>query len=211
MKKRIVVNENKFSGRHYAWQSSRSKKPFTNPMQSCKAVQLYPSDIVVDIGAYIGEYSLFASRQVREVRSYEASPSTFGVLRMNKKPNMQIFNAAVIGGNEPQVELFLSDGIGAANSIVKKKKDSVIVRAINYRDAVQGATVAKIDVEGAEYDYDIIQPNLRAIILEFHPISDNWEAAYKIMEDLRRHGFKPAYKVPQFKNGWDTNSAWIRR
>jgi hypothetical protein len=49
----------------------------------------------------------------------------------------------------------------------------------------------KIDVEGAEYGYDIIKPNLRAIILEFHPVTSNlsgglslkWEKAYDIMQN----------------------------
>lgn len=210
MSKRIVINQNNFSGRHYAFQSARSKKPFSNPMQACKAIKLLPSDVVVDIGAYVGEYSLYASRYVQKVISYEASPDTFQVLSMNKKRNMTIHHKAVIGGNKEQITLYLSSGIGATNSIVKKKKDSVIVDAINYVRAVQGASVAKIDVEGAEYEYDIIQPNLRAIILEFHPIGDNWNAAKKIMQNLMSKGFRPAYKIPQFKNGWDTNSAWVR-
>lgn len=210
--KRIVLTENKFSGRHYAWQSEKSKKPFSNPMGACKSIELYKSDIVVDIGAYIGEYSLYASSRVREVHSYEASPETFKVLAMNRKSNMQIFNKAVIGGNDKTVELFLTEGIGAGNSIFQgRKKDSVTVEAVNYLETIRNATVVKIDVEGAEYDYDIIQPNLRAIILEFHPISGDYSAAFQIMKDLQNKGFKPAYRVPQFKNGWDTNSAWIRR
>ena len=210
--KRIVLTENKFSGRHYAWQSLTSKWPFRNAMAACKSIELYKSDIVVDIGAYVGEYSLHAASRVREVHSYEASPETFKVLAMNRKSNMQIFNKAVIGGNDKTVELFLTGGIGAGNSIFKgRKKDSVTVEAVNYLETIRNATVVKIDVEGAEYDYDIIQPNLRAIIIEFHPISGKYTGAYQIMEDLQNKGFKPAYRIPQFKNGWDTNSAWIRR
>ena len=76
------------------------------------------------------------------------------------------------------------------------------------------ATVVKIDVEGAEYGYDIVQPHLRAIILEFHPISGiplgGWRGkAVQIMEEIQLKGFTPTM-VPSFKNGWDTNSAWAR-
>ena len=44
----------------------------------------------------------------------------------------------------------------------------------------------KIDVEGAEYNYNIIQPQLRAIILEFHPLTKkDWEGmAYNIMNKI---------------------------
>jgi hypothetical protein len=34
--------------------------------------------------------------------------------------------------------------------------------------------------------------------------------ANTIMEELQDHGFAPSIEIPKFKNGWDTNSAWIR-
>ena len=123
---------------------------------------------------------------------------------------------AITGGDEKNVNLYLSSGIGATNSIIKKqkKKKVVQVKALNYKKAIEEATVVKIDVEGAEYSYDIINnitPKLRAIILEFHPITEiNWEnEANSIMTQLNKIGFKPLL-VPKFRNGWDTNSAWIR-
>ena len=205
------INSN-FTGGHYAIQSNKSSKPFTNPMGACKSIKLYPDDIVVDIGAFVGEYSLFASRFVKRVVSYEASPDTFKVLKMNYRTNIFPKNLAVVGDSRKQVRLFLSKGIGATNSIVNSKKESVLVGAINYIDAVREATVVKIDVEGAEYDYAIIQPQLRAIILEFHPRSDDkdWLKANEIMAQLRSNGFRPTYKIPRFLNGWDTNSAWVK-
>lgn len=204
--------KNKFTGGHYAIKGKNSKQPFTNPMGSCKSVKLYPNDIVIDIGAFVGEYSLFASRFVKKVIAYEASPETFKVLKMNARKNIFPKNLIVVGDDRKNAELFLSSGIGATNSIINKKKESVIVPAINYYDAVKIGTVVKIDVEGAEYDYDIIQPNLRAIILEFHPLKNDktWMKARKIMDDLAKNGFEPTFPIPRFKNGWDTNSAWVR-
>ena len=201
-------------GEYYALRGDGAKNAFKNPMASCRKVILNSNDIVVDIGAFVGEYSMIASRVAKKVISYEASPDVFKVLSMNKKPNMTIHNKAVIGGNEKSIELFLSKGIGATNSIVKStsKRGSVVVPAINYIQAVKGATVVKIDVEGAEYEYDIIQPYLRAIILEFHPIANiDWQKkANKVMSDLKKAGFKPLM-IPGFKNGWDTNSAWVKK
>ena len=215
---KVVKIKSSFTGGHFAIQSEQSSKPFTNPMSACKSVPLFENDVVVDIGAFVGEYSLYASRFANTVISYEAAPTTFEVLKQNQKPNMTIHNMAVVGDNRDSVKLYLSSGIGATNSIVKRKGRGVVVKAISYDEAVKDATVVKIDVEGAEYGYDIIKPNLRAIILEFHPVTSNlsgglslkWEKAYDIMQKLRHAGFEPACKVPKFRNGWDTNSAWIR-
>ena len=202
--------DSKFTGGHWGIRNAKAKKAFQNPMTACKSVQLLPNDIVVDIGAFVGEYSLFAAQTAKRVVAYEAAPDVFDVLCMNARKNIIARNLAVVGDDRKEVELFISSGVGATNSIVKKKAKSVFVEGIHYDEAVREATVVKIDVEGAEYDYDIIKPNLRAIILEFHPISDNWEAAEQIMADLASAGFRPTCKIPRFQNGWDTNSAWVR-
>jgi FkbM family methyltransferase len=218
-KQAVEFVSNSFTGGHYAIRGKDSKKPFTNPMASCKVVELKGSDIVADIGAYVGEYSLWAAPQVAKVIAYEASPYTYEVLQKNcaevskAKDKIFTYNKAVTGGDETKVTLFLSKGIGATNSIAKSKgkADKIVVDAISYDKAVEGATVVKIDAEGAEYSFDIIKPHLRAIILEFHPLSgEDWqEKASEIMRQIKSAGFKPLL-VPQFKNGWDTNSAWLR-
>jgi len=211
----IFVNDS-FTGGHYALKNKKAKNAFKNPMQSCKSIKLFPSDIVVDIGAYVGEYALYASRFAKQVIAYEASPYIFEVLKMNSRDNIRLHNKAVVGDDRKETQLYLSKGMGATNSIVKKirKKNSICVECANYTEIVKPATVVKIDVEGAEYGYDIVQPHLRAIILEFHPISGiplgGWRGkAVQIMEEIQLKGFTPTM-VPSFKNGWDTNSAWAR-
>jgi FkbM family methyltransferase len=203
----IQFVKSKFTGGHYGFVATRSGKVFTNNLREITSVPLSADDIVADVGAFVGEYSMWAARQgVKKVLSYEASPETFQVLQKNRVDPMVVTNKAVVGTDVVEIELFLSSGIGATNSITKKNKkdDSVIVPAINYRDAVAEATVVKIDVEGAEYSYDIVQPNLRAILLEFHPIvGRDWVAdAKRIMENIQDNGFL-ALKTPGFTHGFD--------
>tara|TARA_R110000824_G_scaffold253679_5_gene442676 strand:+ start:40 stop:687 length:648 start_codon:yes stop_codon:yes gene_type:complete len=214
--KKIAYVESSVTGGHYAFQTEKSKNPFCNPMGECKSIKLNSNDVVVDIGAYVGEYTMYAARQgVKKIISYEATPSTFDLLKKNtnKYNNVEIHNLAVVGDDRKECELFLSNGIGATNSIEKKlrKAGNIKVNAIRYEEAIKEATVVKIDVEGAEYDYDIIQPNLRAIILEFHPLTQkDWKGmAYLIMNRIKDAGFK-AIVYPTFKNGWALNSSWIR-
>jgi|TARA_Y100000310_G_scaffold93089_1_gene90666 FkbM family methyltransferase len=208
----IEFVKSKTTGGHYALKAKNSKKAFINPMDTCKSVSLKPDDIVVDIGAYVGEYSLYAIKQgVSRVIAYEPTPNTLKVLEMNKKNKMDIINRAVVGDDKKEVFLYLSKGIGVTNSIVKKKPNGIIIPTIKYEDAVKDATVVKIDVEGAEYSYNIIQPQLRAIILEFHPlVNQNWKImAEKIIENIESSDFH-RIKRPYFKHGWDYIGSWIK-
>ena len=212
--KTIKVTD-KVIGTYYAFQSDKSDKPFKNPMTVNRLIKLLPTDVVVDIGAYVGEYSMWAALQgVKRVISYEATPNTFKLLQKNKLDKMTVINKAVVGDSSKSVDLFISKGIGVTNSIAKSsaKAGKIKVNAINYDKAVKSATVVKIDVEGAEYQYNLIKTNLRAIILEFHPIVNmNWQKeARRIMRDLRVHGYK-SLAVPKFENGWDMAGCWVKK
>jgi FkbM family methyltransferase len=213
-KNKVVYVDSSVTGGHYAFQTDRASKPFENNMRECKSIELNSSDVVADIGAYVGEYSRYAVRNgVKKVLSYEPTPATFKLLMKNALPKMKLFNSAVVGNNDEYVDFYLSKGVGVTNSIAKsyKKAGKIRVKAINYKKAVKGVTVVKIDVEGAEYSYDIVQPHLRAIILEFHPLRKKpWKAyAEKIMKGIERAGFKPVIK-PTFKSGWSLTGSWLR-
>lgn len=213
MKNKIVFVKSGITGGHFAFQTDKAKTPFTNKLTEAMMVPILPSDIVVDIGGYIGEYSLYAKRQgAKKVTVYEPTPDTFKLLSKNvNKLGIIAVNKAVVGDKTiKNIELFISSGIGVTNSIAKKdrKARSTIVPAIHYDKAVKGATIVKIDVEGAEYSYHIVQPTLRAIILEFHPITGvDWQAnARKIIKDIKAAGFKSLCE-PGFTNGWDMHGA----
>lgn len=217
MKKKIEYVKSSITGGHYAFKSETAKKPFCNPMGECISIELNNSDIVADIGAYVGEYSIYAARKgVKKVISYEATPDTFELLKQNtiKYNNIELNNLAVVGGLQKECFLYISKGLGATNSIAKtsRKASRIKVPTINYKDAISSATVVKIDVEGAEYWFDIVQPNLRAIILEFHPlVKRDWRLmANNIMDKIKAAGFQ-CIKYPTFKNGWAMNSSWLRK
>lgn len=211
--KEVLINNKRFKNL-IALKSENSNKAFLNHMKECMSIELNKNDVVVDIGAYIGEYSVYAIDQgVKKVISYEATPSTFNVLNRNKRGNMIVNNLAVVYDDRKKTKLHISKGIGVTNSIVKSARKShfIEIDCIKYDKAVKEATVVKIDVEGAEYDYNIIHDNLRAIILEFHPINNiDWKKnAKKIIQDINNAGFKTIIE-PTFKSGWNLTGSFLR-
>jgi len=186
--------------------------PFITPMKECTSIPLRHSDVVVDIGAYVGTYAIRCARfPVKQVSAYEPTPQTFKILSLTQIPNMHLMNAAIVGDDRKSVDLFISAGIGVTNSIVNgnRKPEIVTVPAVNYIEAVKGASIVKIDVEGAEYDYPIVQPSLRAIILDFHPMPDWIDKAQQMIRDMEVAGFR-AVITPRFDNGWTRAGSWIR-
>lgn len=210
----VVQTDHPQLGPLWALQTPRSAKPFRNPLNYYARLPLRPDDVVADIGAYVGEYARFALLQgAGRVDCYEPTPFSFRLLRMNRRPGMVLHNVAVVGDERTEVDLYLSSGIGVTNSIAKtdRKAGKITVPAVPYAAAVAGATVVKIDVEGAEYGYPILQPGLRGIILEFHPLTDQpWrEMAGERMAQIEAAGYRPLC-LPTFRSGWDLTGVWER-
>jgi FkbM family methyltransferase len=188
-------------------------KPFIPNMRECNSIELRHSDVVVDIGAWVGTYAIRCARfPVKQVTAYEPTPRTFHVLNKTKLPNLKQVQAAVVHDDRDTVNFFISSGIGTTNSIAKSNRKLHVLNspAVNYVDVVRGASIVKIDVEGAEYVYPIIQPSLRAIILEFHHMQGDWRGrAREIIAELLHNGFETIME-PDFDKGWSSAGSWMR-
>jgi FkbM family methyltransferase len=209
---RHVQGGNVPGGHRVIWDGRR--EPFITPTREFNSVPLRHSDVVVDIGAYVGTYAIRCARfPVRRVVAYEPTPRTFAILALTRLPNLECVPAAVVPDERPAVDLFVSRGIGVTNSLVlsRRKAGAITVPAVAYARAVAGATVVKIDVEGAEYTYPIVQPSLRAIIIDFHPIPGrDWVGrARQVMDGFGAAGFTPVV-VPDFSNGWTRAASFVR-
>lgn len=192
------------------------KKPFVPHTPEFRAIELDSNDVVCDIGAYIGTASIIAAQAgVREVRAYEPTPRTFPVLRENLAPyaNAWAYEKAVVAGNEPTSTFFLSRGIGVANSVVPStRKDPIIVDNISFDEATRGATVLKIDVEGAEYSYPLDElESARALQIDFHAVRGaNWVAyAQAIIASLIQKGYTEVV-TPNWERPRACAGLWVR-
>lgn len=207
-----VTGGNVPGGHNVIWDGER--KPFITPMKECNSIPLRHSDVIVDIGAYVGTYAIRCARfPVKKIIAYEPTPKTFEILALTKLRNLQSIQKAVVADDRSSVDLFISKGIGVTNSIIlsNRKNAPVTVPAISYEEAVAEATIVKIDVEGAEYTYPIVQPQLRAIIVDFHPIPGrDWiSRAEEMIEEIKQSGFETVIE-PRWENGWTRAGSWIR-
>ncbi len=200
-------------GHRVIFNADKNTKPFLTPSKEFDSIQLRHDDVVVDIGAYVGTYAIRCARfPVCKVVAYEPTPATYNILSMTQLPNMESYQMAVTPDKRESVGLFISKGIGVTNGLVtgNRKAGRIIVPSISYTDAVRNATIVKIDVEGLEYAYPIVQPSIRALIIDFHPVKGNWQKrANEIISDIESHGFQCVIK-PDWSNGWTCAGSWIR-
>jgi len=146
--------------------------------------------VVIDIGAHIGIFSIFAAIQTENVTvySFEPDPGNFQFLLNNVKVNhledkIRPFNLAVSNTNTPR-KLIRSAASLTAHSLFANKfprdevKDSLEVACTTLPDIFEGNKVKKCDVlkldcEGGEYDIllnapDKILSKIGMIVAEYH-------------------------------------------
>lgn len=159
----------------HAWWNTRKPRPHVEEPRGSAKVVFTPEDVVVDLGAYCGAYSVRAVNQgAGEVRAFEPSPMAFEALRRTAADlGIDGRNALVVGDDRKEDTLWVGELLGCTNSILHKPRNPrpVVVPATRFPLAVEGATVVKIDVEGAEYGYDLpgsIPSTVRALFLSLH-------------------------------------------
>ncbi|EPA05162.1 FkbM family methyltransferase [Candidatus Nitrosarchaeum limnium] len=121
-------------------------------------------DIVVDLGANIGYYTLIAAKLVGDkgkVFAFEPEPKNFEILKknveLNNYQNVILEQKAVSDVNE-KINLYLSEGIGTHSIKLKQNiKQTIQVESIRLDDYFSNLNLTdkinfiKIDVEGAEF------------------------------------------------------------
>src|SRR5919108_2279201 len=185
-------------------------------------------DIVIDVGAHIGKYTLIASKRVGpngKVVAIEADPDNFDALnrniQLNKLSNVIALNYAVYS-KEKEIKLYLPSGGGESsytkyntimfNRAQGEKKflevkantlDSLLLSNMIRQEKVNWI---KIDVEGAEYEVlkgakDILSKcSDIALLIEIHNLSPGFNLYKPINEFLSLYDFKIEFEEPS-ENG----------
>jgi FkbM family methyltransferase len=153
---------------------------------SLRGLEPYEGDRVIDIGANVGVYALWAARRGATVTAYEPSPTTFGHLRANTRRHaVKSVQAAVVGrvAERASVRLYLHDERSTRNSLLGREVGSgarlgrhVDVAAIEIDEVLaEPCDLLKIDCEGAEFAIfdevgDAALRRTRRVVVEFHRI-----------------------------------------
>jgi FkbM family methyltransferase len=162
---------------------------------------------IIDIGGYIGDFSLFAAQYLnaKHVIVYEPTVENFELLKRNVDNNafgnrIAAINKAVSNSTEVtlNVEIQDSDEVQVSAYWFPEAEHRIIpsvtlsdVFAEHYLDSVD---LLKIDCEGGEYD---IFPNvtneifsrIRNIVFEYHPIDGYKEKLELVLSRLRSAGY----------------------
>jgi FkbM family methyltransferase len=164
-------------------------------------------DVILDIGAHIGLYSVFFSKLTQNngrVYSFEPNNESYLVLKqtlhLNNCENVITFPMAVSSKTEDLI--FYSTGSGDAfgSLVLRDNTNKIVLPAVSVDDFVEKQNLAKvniikIDVEGAELDalrgalktFDKYKP---IVLLALHPstIRNNGHSLlqiYNILNDLK--------------------------
>ncbi|MFJ8826172.1 FkbM family methyltransferase [Streptomyces sp. NPDC102467] len=181
--------------------------------------RLRPGDVLVDVGANIGVFSVLGSRLVGStgrVVAVEASPTFHRRLvrhaELNHCDNIRAVNTAVSDARRTLTFVLASSRNMGANSIVPYdgpaestfETEAVPLADVLKPEEVSGARVIKIDVEGAEGSVvrglapllGDLRPDAE-IAVEVTPerMEQLGDSADELLETMRTHGFH-TYRLP---------------
>lgn len=178
---------------------------------------LSTADTVIDIGAHIGIFSLYAASKVKKVYAFEPVQANFHLLQENVKMNHC--------DNVVAVRAAVSDTIGTKNIFVSTSSVShslhiqeagaaqelvptISLEGILRQHNITAIDFLKMDCEGAEYDILFNCPpeilgKINRISMECHHTGEGKNA--KAMESfLRQSGFQTRVQTIQ-----NTNASYI--
>ena len=118
-------------------------------------LSLFKEGSAIDIGANIGNHSLFFSDYFSDVYSFEPNPRTFRVLKINAElaSNVKCFNCGISDNNGEAVLNFDAENIGYAriSSDIKDNSQKIeLIRLDDFTEIQSPLKFIKIDVEGHE-------------------------------------------------------------
>jgi len=200
------------------------KETFLDRFYEKNGFRIQPNWKIIDIGAGIGDYSLYAAikQPNSQVFSFEPYSESFVLMQenvqLNSITNVQAFDAA-IGAESGELVLDLSGGEPLQfQSHLQKAvnvKKSLLVNSLSLADALaklglESCDLLKLDCEGAEYSilFGTPQPvleHIRRIVMEYH---DNLLPYHH--GDLTRFLNERGFQVETFQNPVHSHFGYLR-
>jgi FkbM family methyltransferase len=168
---------------------------------------LPPSPVVVDIGGFIGDFSLYAVKRLnaRRVIVCEPSPRNWALLLKNIANNgyedrIEPVKKAVTDGGDAMMNIDAPDELQCMVSAYCPSEQplntvpGVSLSQLLRDHAVENVDLLKIDCEGGEYAILESTPSdvlsrIRNIVFEYHDIDGGWARLEGVKRRLRREGY----------------------
>ena len=143
----------------------------------------------IDIGAWIGPITLYASKFASKIIAFEPDPVAHGILKKNVQLNansdfykkIKLNKLAISGKDQDSIDLYSSEfGNSGTSAILDGNLDKISVDTISLSEVINKFNLKKeklfikIDVEG--YEYELLKNNMDLIknlncniFFSFHP------------------------------------------
>lgn len=170
-------------------------------------VTVAPDPVVIDVGGFIGDFSLYAVKRLnaRRVIVCEPSPRNWTLLLKNIANNsyqgrIEPINKAVTAGGDVMMNIDATDECQCMVSAHYRTEQALsVVPGISIEEilrshAVETVDLLKIDCEGGEFEIlesvstDVLR-RIRNIVFEFHQIDGVWEKLKSVKGRLRDAGY----------------------
>jgi FkbM family methyltransferase len=175
--------------------------------------QIKKTDVVIDVGAHIGLFSLYASQNCTKgkIFAFEPIKENYEILESNKKlndfSNIQSENCA-ISDVTSKITLYQSnDESGHSRFIQTNNPVEVASKSLNdffKENRLESVNLLKLDCEGSEYEIiDSLEDKYfemtEKMIIEYHLADSNPELLEKLKNKLKCHSYKISIE-PLFKD-----------
>jgi len=180
--------------------------------------EIKSGDIVLDLGAHIGYYTLLFAKYVGstgKVFAFEPEPSNFSLLKKNISENNYtniIVEQKAVSDSNSKIDFWIGQDSSGANRIYKPEKTNTqkfkksSVDCIKLDDYFSNSeffskiNFIKMDLEGAEYKallgmHSLLQNDNISILTEFSPnsLDDAGSSPSKFFDLFLNEGFKLFY------------------
>ena len=168
---------------------------------------LPPASIIVDIGGYIGDFSLYAVKYLnaRRVIVYEPTTENFKILKQNIKNNcfqdrITAVNKAVSDSDEIvlNTEILDDDEVHVSRywyqHAERRSVPSVTLVELFESHQLRSVDLLKVDCEGGEYDIFSSVPavlfrHIQNIVFEYHQIEGFEAKLDRVLSRIRSAGY----------------------
>lgn len=171
---------------------------------SSPGFDIHENDIVLDIGAHIGLFSLFASQfcKTGKIFCFEPIKENYEQLleniKINNIKNIIPFNCAVSNKTE-KIKIYLNDDESGHSMFLKNSNyvevDSISIMNIFKNNSIKKCDFLKLDCEGAEYAIiELLSENylkkIEKTVIEYHMADTHPDLLKNLQNTLKNNSFE---------------------